>query len=352
MSKRRWGRALAFLALLLLCTTAGCRPWYYLRLGYEQARFMATAQPLESAIAASDDPERRARLQLVEELRGWASRQGLAVEGNYSSVSNGRSLEGVHVVTAAWPDRLESWTWRYPVVGRLPYRGYFDRAPAEACARRLRKRGLDSRVARAAAYSTLGWFNDPLPESLVEVDETALVVVLLHELVHSTVFIRGQADFNESLAQAVSLRLGQDFFSQRGSVELARRVQARRVRWIERGRLLAELETGLLELFERCSREGCKQAELMSLRSRVYADASDGLAELFSPTGNSRPGSRRGGGWPGLADNAAFLAVYRYHRQAEGLAAWAASWQHAGEALARLEKDCGGADSPWDIIGG
>jgi len=116
----------------------------------------------------------------------------------------------VWVVTASHPLRFRSKTWWFPIVGRVPYLGYFDRDSAYTFATELREEGLDVDVGGAEAYSTLGWFDDPVLSTMIGAGEEAigeLADVVLHESVHATLYVDGQTRFNESLAEFVSGKL-------------------------------------------------------------------------------------------------------------------------------------------------
>jgi len=108
------------------------------------------------------------------QVRRFAEDRGLDVGGSYLEIADTNGLATAYVVTAAYPDRLEAYQWSYPVVGRIPYRGYFDRGEAEAFGRRMESDGLDTHIVEAAGYSTLGWLDDPLPSGLIDYDDVAL----------------------------------------------------------------------------------------------------------------------------------------------------------------------------------
>ena len=144
----------------LFCATAvglgGCRAGYVARVGLEHLRYVRSAVPISRSIEAEPDGARRERLELVLAAREFAARNGLDVGGSYLSVADTSGLATAHVVTAAYADRLEPYTWRYPVVGTIPYRGYFERSDAEAYGAKLEARGYDVYIVEASGYSTLG----------------------------------------------------------------------------------------------------------------------------------------------------------------------------------------------------
>src|SRR5207247_2806770 len=107
----------------------------------------------------------------------------------------------VYVVSAARRDRLEAYDWGYPLVGRLPYRGFFARAAAERAARELAARDLDTEVRPALAFSTLGWLADPLLSTAAAEPPVAVAETVLHELWHATRFVPGAAGVTQPSAR-------------------------------------------------------------------------------------------------------------------------------------------------------
>jgi len=206
---------------LLLCL-AGCSPTYVLRAGYEEAKILWRREPIERILQRPDLPaETRAKLELVLTVRTYArDTLRLRVGGSYASFAEVDSSQVVHVVTAAYRDRLQSYTWWFPIVGHIPYKGYFDRADADEEATALDAEGLDTLVRPSVAFSTLGWFDDPLLSTLLRQDEVGLANTVIHELLHNTVYLGSSAAFNESFANFVGHRGAIDFFARRGDEAL------------------------------------------------------------------------------------------------------------------------------------
>lgn len=137
----------------------------------------------------------------MESVRTYARELGLSVGEQYTSFVHWPGDRIVTTLVRTRPGSLEAVGWWYPVVGRLPYRGYFDQARAEREAKRLREeQGYDVCVSPVTAYSTLGWLADPVTSPMLGRGAANLVETLFHELVHATVFIDGDADFNEGVA--------------------------------------------------------------------------------------------------------------------------------------------------------
>jgi len=183
------------------CSTIG----YYSQAAVGQTRILLARQPVEDVLAdpATSDVLRK-QISTAQAITGFAeSDLGIPVHDRYSTwVATGRDAV-VYNVVAAPEFSLEPLRWCYPVVGCVPYRGYFRRDKAEALASKLRAEGYDVLVGGVPAYSTLGWFSDPLMDTFIRWPEGHLANLLIHELTHGKVWVEGDAVFNESLASFV-----------------------------------------------------------------------------------------------------------------------------------------------------
>src|SRR5262245_41767656 len=223
----RWvGMGLGLTVAALLVLPIGR---YLLRGAWEEAKILARRRPIPSVIADSSvSQETRSRLQLVLDSRAFAATiLGLQAEASFTTFTQLSHDTLVLVVSAAPRDRLEPHTWWFPIVGRVPYKGFFDFAEAQDAAKDLRARDFDTYVRPASAFSTLGWFNDPLLSTTLRLDSLALASTVIHELTHNTVFVPSQVEFNESFASFVGAQGSIAFFRSRGS-ERAAAIAARR----------------------------------------------------------------------------------------------------------------------------
>jgi len=217
--RRRWGRIVASLTGLVLVTflltPTGC---YLSRAGWEEAKILAGRRRIVRIVEdTSTDPDTRARLRLVLEARGFAADSiKLRTGDSFTTYSHLERDTLVLVVSGAYRDRLEAYTWWFPIVGRVPYKGFFDFGAAKDLARDLERRGYDSYVRPSAAFSTLGWFNDPLLSTTLRLDSVDLANTVIHEVTHNTFYKAGQAVFNESFANFVGARGSAWFFRSRG----------------------------------------------------------------------------------------------------------------------------------------
>jgi predicted aminopeptidase len=226
-----------FTRSLLLAWTAAltaCSPLYVARAGIEEARILSRRRPIVRVIEDPATPaETRRKLDLVLQARAFAEHAaGLNVGQSYTTYSWVDSDTLLLVVSGSRQDRFQAYTWWFPIVGRVPYKGFFDFAAAHRETARLEAAGYDSYVRPAGAFSTLGWFNDPLLNTLLRYDDVSLVSTVIHELLHNTVFIPGQVAFNESFANFVGDRGAIEFFCLREG-EHADRCTAARDAWTD-----------------------------------------------------------------------------------------------------------------------
>lgn len=204
---------------------AGCQSvGFYAQAVSGQLSIMHRRQPvdelLEELAREPDVPQQRliGQLQLSRDILAFAEHQlGLEVGKRYRTFV---ALDEEYVlwnVFAAPELKLVPRNWCYPLVGCAPYRGYFHRQRASDYARKLRKRDFETYVGGVAAYSTLGWFADPLLSSFVYWPERNLAELLFHELAHTQVWVESDVAFNEAFATFVGGQAASEFSRSRAS---------------------------------------------------------------------------------------------------------------------------------------
>lgn len=189
--------AFVLIFITLLCFS-GC---YTLKQGFILLGYLSKAIPLEKL---STDPAERRFVERVEDIRRFSKEElGLKQNKNYTTyVSIDRDYLAA-VVSAAQPDAFVSYEWHFPLVGAVPYKGFFKAEDARAEAEKLKKKGLDVWVRGVDAFSALGWFKDPLYSYMKNYPTYHLADLLIHEQLHATVYLPGQSQFNEELAEFV-----------------------------------------------------------------------------------------------------------------------------------------------------
>jgi len=178
------------------------------------------ARPIPEVIRDEKTPPRvRDLLGQISEIKKFGETHGLKPTSNYRDYVKLDRPAAVWVVSACEPLRFKSKEWKFPIVGSFPYLGWFDVKNAREYADSLQAEGWDVDLRGAAAYSTLGWFRDSVLSSMIDAGKEALgslANVVLHESVHATGDIPGQAYFNESIASFVADRLTLSYFDSLG----------------------------------------------------------------------------------------------------------------------------------------
>ncbi len=191
---------LGFTALTLLLSS--CQLGYYFKSAKNQISMMASREDVEKVLQKSDLTEAQKRkLALSQQAREFAFNElHLKKTKNYETYIDLKRPYVTWVVNAAYKWELKNFEWSYPIVGKMPYKGFFSEQEALDEAAELKKEGFDTFVRGVSAYSTLGWFKDSVLSSMLRYKDHDLVNTIIHEIVHTTAYIKNNADFNERMA--------------------------------------------------------------------------------------------------------------------------------------------------------
>ena len=272
---------LVLIAAFLILTPIGR---YLARAGWEEGKILARRQPIvELAADSATPPAVRSKLRLVLAARGFAADSiGLLAKESFTQYSKLDRDTLVLVLSGAYRDQLKAYSWWFPIVGRVPYKGYFDFGAAKSAARALDTDGFDVYLRPSPAFSTLGWFNDPLLTTSLRADSIDLAETVIHELTHNTFYAPGQAVFNETFANFVGARGASWFFRMRGDSAAAEEEDAR---WSDErtmARFWAALYKSMDSAFKAHPGDENRQARLTA-RDTVYARARQELVHVLGP---------------------------------------------------------------------
>jgi len=273
--------ASVFIAVTAGLTIAGCGLGYIVRGAYEEARLLWNRRPISAELASDQplSPQLRAKLETVLSVREFAAdKLGLSTGGAYLTVTQVGQGAIVHVVMAAPRDSLSPYTWWFPVVGSVPYRGYFEESQADAEAREMEAAGYDTMVRSAVAFSSLGFFDDPLLSNLLRLDRVELASVIIHELFHRTYFLPGHVMFDESAATWVGARGAVEFFEATEGADSRDAAEARAMLEsnLKFARFLLAEQARLLKIYM----SGRPQAEILQQREAAFAQIQADYARL------------------------------------------------------------------------
>lgn len=323
-----FGPALLYGTVCLLMGCAG--PGYYAQAVAGHLDLMRARRDVAAVLAdESTGAELRQSLQAAAEIRAFASSSlGLPDNGSFTEyVHTGREAVTWNVVAA--PEfSLEARHWCFLFAGCVPYRGYFDPLDAEHLAARLAGKGNDVAVSPALAYSTLGWFRDPLLDTMFRYSEEQLAGIVFHELAHQKLYVKGDAAFNESYATFIEEIGVMLWLDSSGRAERLPEWRRRRQAAVEFTALLDETRRELARVYASAEAPPQKRIEKAAVfttleeRYRASLQARRQGADYFSS-------------WFDTAPNNARLALFQSYRG--GTCAFAALYEAAGKDLADFQ---------------
>jgi predicted aminopeptidase len=300
-------RAWALISVFLLAGCAG-PAWYAQAVSGHLA--LMTQRTEISEILARDkmDPALRKDLKLAMEIRSFAiDRLGLPDNGSYTEfVHTGRHAVSWNIVAA--PEfSLEAKRWCFIVAGCVSYRGYFDQHKAERFAHKLEKKSYDVTISPAIAYSTLGWFDDPLLDTMLQYPDEQLAAFIFHELAHQQLYVKGDTAFNEAYAGFVEETGVRAWLQSTGRDDLLVRWQSKNTASIQFNILLQNTRDQLNEIYI----SGLNKEEMRSQKKLVFIEMKTRYLALVNEHWG---GINHYRSWFSLELNNARLALMKLYR--------------------------------------
>jgi predicted aminopeptidase len=331
---------------ILVSSLVSCSPGYVLRAAWEETRILARRRPIAEALNdPSLDEATRGKLETVVQARSFAQRDlDLDVGDSYTSFSDiGRDTLAL-VLSASPMDRLAAHTWWFPIVGRVPYKGFFSLDAAEKERRKLEEKKYDTYLRTTSAFSTLGWLPDPLLSTVLRQDSVGLVETVIHEVTHNTLFVTGQVKFNESFANFVGSVGAIEFYCRPG--QDAALCQVARDRWHDTVRF-GEFLDWLWDELEALYAEGLDLDALAPRRQALLAEAAERFEGEYAPAMRTRGFARYD--VTGI-NNASLIARHLYYHQ---LGLFDALYEQTGDLRRSCQSIAAAVrefDDPWTAM--
>ena len=176
-----------------------------------QILILLTARPIATYLDDADYPDSlKLRIQQIQQIKAYSEKIGLKATNNYTSLYDQKNKASLWNLSACHPYKFENKIWSFPFLGSFGYKGFFDLSQAQIEREYLEKEGYDTRIRSVNAWSTLGWFKDPILSNMLNNTEAQIAETLFHELTHNTLFLKNQLQFNENLAS---------FFGKKASID-------------------------------------------------------------------------------------------------------------------------------------
>ena len=335
-------RVLIGLSLLSVC---GCNFNYYWHLARGQSHVVYKRIPVQSLLARPDLAEQtRTQLALIQAILRYAESVGLQTDDQYTTFYDTGGSPISWNVSASPPDRFSPYTWDFPFVGEVPYKGFFRRDLADEQRDALAAEGYDAIVRPVSAYSTLGFFSDPILSSMLGYAPDQLADLILHELTHALVYAPGQTDYNESLATFVGRQGSLLFLAQHFGPEtpLLQQAKTRRADAALFRHFMAETVAALDSLYSL----GLPRSVVLRDRQVVFAQRQRYFTLIRGQfTHSYYDGFRQ---WE--LNNARLLSYRRYNAN---LALFAAVYRARDENLAsalEIFAACAEDSNPWQCL--
>jgi predicted aminopeptidase len=270
----------SFLFLSFLIPLTGCGNVLYLsKLGWHQAFITFHSIPVQEVFEDKGvGDEAKERIRFIQEVKRYGEEtSGLRKTNSYSKFFE---IKGpvLYVITASEKDRLQLYHWNFPIIGKVTYKSFFTRDGALKEKAWLEQKGLDTLIQRAGTYSTLGWLRDPIFSTMLKWNEATLANLILHEMTHATIYIKGQTDFNERVATFIGNQGAINFLTEKygsGSKEVIEAIHAQEddlifSHWID-------------QAYQRLSKlyaEGISRDEKLRRREEIFQSIKEEFKEI------------------------------------------------------------------------
>ena len=337
-----FGVTLGFASVL----ASTCNACYVARSTWFQAELLLSRESIDEVRSSGElSPTQLAKLDLIADVKAYGEQLGLSATANYDRIA-WEWERTIWNLSASDPLSFDSKTWWFPVVGTVPYLGFFRRQDANKWLNKLSDEGLDVYLRTAGAYSTLGYFEDPILPGMLDWEDDALANTVLHEMVHATVWIRGSVAFNESLASFVGNEASMDYLVDRFGDE-SEQVRSSRERRADR-RAWQQLQRELFgDLNAIYSNPTLSDAHKLSMKQELF----DGVEARIQATSFHRPERYEEAASSGTWNNARMMQFKAYNSyQSEFAALLENADGNYVQFLDKVNEIASGASDPFEAL--
>jgi predicted aminopeptidase len=264
--------------LFFVCVVSfqGC---YLLEQSLGQLDLRFNQVDINKAIDQEKNPETKYQLSEVHFIKQYAERNLLLQKTeNFTGYYHTDQPGITFVVTASSQNKLEPYTWWFPIIGDVPYKGFFDKKDALELEKELQSKGFDTWIFTAPAYSSIGWFKDPITTPMLKKGIYYLSETIIHEMVHVTLYIKDQGDFNEQLASFVAHKGAIEYLETKpnGDLIIQREKQNRK----KRSQLNKTLQVYLKQL-EQLYSTNQSLSDILKKRDQIFNNTTSAILNLF-----------------------------------------------------------------------
>jgi predicted aminopeptidase len=304
------------LALGSILLTSCAQGLYLGKLAWGELQILGGTVPNQEVVEDDTvEKETKEGIRLVQEVTEFSEKRlGLKLDGSYKTFYQVKGDALLYLVSACPKHCLEPYTWRFPIVGEMEYKGFFCKKDAVKEIKKLNERGFDTCLQHAIAFSTLGWLDDPVYSTILDHHPVIVITIVIHELVHNTVFFKGETEFNEQLASFIAEKGTSLFISERFGVSSPLYQVALDLSRDEElvSNVFEELYSVLQRLYER----DLTREEKIRKREAIFVHGHDQLAKLNTQLKTGEVSVPKGG-----LNNAVVLANRRYRIPHDGVIA-------------------------------
>lgn len=302
---------------LMLCSMllTSCAHGLYLgKLAWGETQILKGRVPNQQVLKDAEiEEEIKEGIRLVQDVTEFSEKRlGLRPDGSYKTFYQVKGDTLIYLVSACPKDSLKPYTWHFPIVGETEYKGFFSKKDAAKEINKLEARGFETCLQQAIAFSTLGWLGDPIYSTVLDQHPVIIINSIIHELVHNTVFFKGETEFNEQLASFVAEKGTLLFITERFGASSPLYQVA-----IDLGRdeeLVASVFDDLYDALQGLYAQDLTREEKIRKRKEIFAHGCDQLEKLNKQLKTGEFSVPMGG-----LNNAVVLAYRRYRLPADGL---------------------------------